>query len=47
MVPMRWSASSAPCASTTPRGLPVGDFLHAADPAALRGWIGIEDEAKD
>ena len=28
-------------------GLPVGDFLHAADPAALRGWIGIEDEAKD
>ncbi|HVH06502.1 MAG TPA: NADPH-dependent assimilatory sulfite reductase hemoprotein subunit [Myxococcota bacterium] len=28
-------------------GLPVGEFLHAADPAALRSWIGIEDEAKD
>lgn len=26
-------------------GAPVGDFLHRADPAALRGWIGIDDEA--
>jgi sulfite reductase (ferredoxin) len=24
-------------------GLPVGEFLHRADPAALRGWIGVED----
>lgn len=24
--------------------LPVGEFLHRSDPAALRGWIGIEDE---
>ena len=28
-------------------GLPVGEFLHRSDPAVLRGWIGIEDEAKD
>jgi sulfite reductase (ferredoxin) len=27
-------------------GLPVGDFLHRSDPAELRAWIGIEDEAK-
>jgi sulfite reductase beta subunit-like hemoprotein len=27
--------------------LPVGDFLHRSDPATLRAWIGIEDEAKD
>jgi sulfite reductase (ferredoxin) len=26
-------------------GLPVGDFLHQADPAQLRGWVGIEDGA--
>ena len=26
-------------------GLPVGEFLHRADPAALRGWIGVEDGA--
>jgi sulfite reductase beta subunit-like hemoprotein len=26
-------------------GAPVGEFLHQADPAALRGWIGIDDEA--
>ena len=26
-------------------GLPVGDFLHRADPAELRGWIGVEDGA--
>jgi sulfite reductase (ferredoxin) len=24
-------------------GLPVGDFLHRADPAELRSWIGVED----
>jgi sulfite reductase (ferredoxin) len=26
-------------------GLPAGEFLHRADPAALRGWIGVEDGA--
>jgi sulfite reductase (ferredoxin) len=26
-------------------GLPVGDFLHGADPAELRGWVGVEDGA--
>jgi sulfite reductase (ferredoxin) len=26
-------------------GLPVGDFLHRADPALLRGWVGVEDGA--
>jgi sulfite reductase (ferredoxin) len=26
-------------------GAPVGEFLHRADPAQLRGWIGIDDEA--
>ena len=26
-----------------PEGLPAGDFLHRADPAQLRIWIGIED----
>jgi sulfite reductase (ferredoxin) len=25
-------------------GLPAGDFLHRADPAQLRAWIGIEEE---
>jgi sulfite reductase (ferredoxin) len=24
-------------------GLPVGEFLHRADPAELRSWIGVED----
>jgi sulfite reductase (ferredoxin) len=24
-------------------GLPAGDFLHRADPAELRRWIGVED----
>ena len=28
-----------------PEGLPAGEFLHRADPATLRGWIGIEDGA--
>jgi sulfite reductase (ferredoxin) len=28
-----------------PDGLPAGDFLHRADPAELRRWIGVEDEA--
>jgi sulfite reductase (ferredoxin) len=27
-----------------PGGLPAGDFLHRADPAELRRWIGVEDE---
>jgi len=26
-------------------GLPVDEFLHRADPATLRGWIGVEDRA--
>jgi sulfite reductase beta subunit-like hemoprotein len=26
-------------------GLPAGEFLHRADPATLRGWIGVEDGA--
>jgi sulfite reductase beta subunit-like hemoprotein len=25
-------------------GAPAGEFLHRADPAQLRSWIGIEDE---
>ena len=25
-----------------PENLPAGDFLHRADPDALRGWVGIE-----
>lgn len=28
-----------------PEGLPAGEFLHRADPAELRGWIGVEDSA--
>jgi len=28
-----------------PERLPAGEFLHRADPAELRGWIGIEDGA--
>jgi sulfite reductase (ferredoxin) len=28
-----------------PAGLDVGDFLHRADPAQLRAWIGVEDDA--
>jgi hypothetical protein len=26
-------------------GLAVDEFLHRADPAALRDWIGVEDRA--
>jgi sulfite reductase (ferredoxin) len=26
-----------------PEGLPAGELLHRADPAQLRGWVGIED----
>ena len=28
-----------------PAGISAGDWLWAADPAALRGWIGVEDES--
>jgi sulfite reductase (ferredoxin) len=26
-------------------GLPAGEFLHRADPAVLRAWVGVEDGA--
>jgi len=26
-------------------GRPAGDFLHETDPAQLRGWVGVSDEA--
>lgn len=33
------------CRERNPDGLPVDEFLHRADPAELRTWIGIEDRA--
>lgn len=26
-----------------PEGLPAGEFLHRADPAELRAWVGVDD----
>ncbi len=28
-----------------PDGLPAGEFLHRTDPAVLRAWVGVEEDA--